>query len=127
MITTPDDAIDTQPAQPANETPAPDVTTHAKLRWLQRSKTIELRLKEAWRQGYYVGCDEYNGQARLHSPGGVVLIEKDGVITTVLETATISYNADHLVECRECDNEYKPDPNDRTCPWCPSGQREVGR
>lgn len=127
MITTQDDAIDTQPAQPAIENPAPDVTTHAKLRWLQRSATFELHVAEAWRQGYYVGCDEYNGQARLHSPGEVVLIEKDGVITTVLETTNISYNADHLVECRECEYEYKPDSGNRTCPWCTNGQREVAR
>lgn len=127
MITPQHETTDTQVTRPANETSSPDVTAHAKLRWLQRSETSELRVAEAWRQGYYVGCDAYNGQARLHSPGEVVLIEQSGVITTVLDTANISYNADHLVECRDCEYEYKPASDDRTCPWCTNGQRGVGQ
>ena len=100
------------------------VSEHAKIRWLQRSGDVGIAVRQAWVEGYYVGCDHVHGKTRFHPPSQTVLVERDNEIITVLETANMSYTADHLVNCGECGLEYQPARSERSCPWCAGEQTE---
>ncbi|MFC7233415.1 hypothetical protein ACFQMM_22395 [Saliphagus sp. GCM10025308] len=68
----------------------PQPSSHAKLRFMQRTGIVEFSLRQAWQSGLPVDVDgqDYH-QARYDELLDVVLLARDGVLTTVL-------NATHL-------------------------------
>jgi hypothetical protein len=115
----------TRVVQQPKGTESLSVTNHAELRWLQRSETVELTPREAWQEGYYVGCEDRGGTTRLHPPTETILLKRDDTLITVLNSANISYNANHLVICKHCGLEYQPDGEYQNCPWCTADYSKV--
>lgn len=66
----------------------PRVSSHARLRFMQRTNTTEFSPHQAWQDGLPVDVDGYNyHQARYDDLLDVVLLAREGVVTTVLRAA----------------------------------------
>ncbi|MCU4975720.1 hypothetical protein OB955_23850 [Halobacteria archaeon AArc-m2/3/4] len=66
----------------------PRTSAHAQLRFLQRAGVTECSLHRVWQDGRPVDVDGYNyHRARYDDLLDVVLLARDGVVTTVLEAA----------------------------------------
>lgn len=67
----------------------PSPTTHGRLRYTQRAGPGGPSIHQAWEEGDPVELGEHRDYetARLHQRTGVVLLERDGHIITVLTAA----------------------------------------
>lgn len=66
----------------------PRVTSHAKLRFLQRAEVVDISPDIAWETGTPVEVEHYDYQhARYHAFFDVIFLARDGVLTTVLKAA----------------------------------------
>lgn len=66
----------------------PRVSSHAEFRFLQRTGLIEVSPDAAWRAGTPVTVDGYDySKARYDPILDVVLLARDGIVTTVLKAA----------------------------------------
>ena len=66
----------------------PRASSHAQLRFLQRAGTTSESLHRAWRDGLTVDVEGYDYQrARYDALLDVILLARDGVVTTVLQGA----------------------------------------
>lgn len=91
---------------------------HGDQRCVLRSGGCELSTKEVWRQGSFVDVEGQSGQTRMHDPTGIILVARDGVITTALRAEYESTYSPYLTTCDSCDYEYCTDEHGLTCPYC---------
>lgn len=107
---------------------APQVTRHAQLAWWKRNNNRDVDIQTAWRKSPPIQAPNYiYDKARLHEPSGIVLLSRNDSLTTVLFAETIELEADHLVECPNCEQRYEKtaDMNEGECPWCKGPDTEV--
>jgi hypothetical protein len=63
----------------------PHASSHSKLRYTQRAGLDAPSMTEAWCEGVAVELDDWEYErARHHEGADVVLVERDGVIVTVI-------------------------------------------
>lgn len=94
------------------------MSDHAKLRWVERAGSFRKSVYQAWEEGYYVGLPTHSGTARLHPPTQTLILARGSNLITVLSAKTEEYRADHLIRCEECSCQFKPNSENRNCPWC---------
>lgn len=108
-----------------SDTPHP--TNHIKLQWLKRNTNRNIDIRTGWRLGVPVRAPDYDyNTARLYEPADILILERDGVMTTVLHSENIQLNDDHLVKCPCCGNRIEVDGVDtddpeaiaNACHWC---------
>lgn len=74
----------------------PQPSSHVRLRFVQRTGTTEFSLRQSWQDGLPVDVDGHHyHQARYDNLLDVVLLARDGVLTTVLEAAHLEIEVDH--------------------------------
>lgn len=70
----------------------PQPSSHARLRFMQRTGHVEFSLRQAWQDGLPVEVDGHNyQQARYDDLLDVVLLARDGVLTTVLKATHLEF------------------------------------
>lgn len=94
------------------------VSEHGDQRCVLRSGGSELSTKELWRQGSFVDVEGQSGRTRMHDPAGVILVARNGVITTALRAEYESTYSPHLTTCDSCGYEYCTKEHGLTCPYC---------
>jgi hypothetical protein len=90
---------------------------HAIDRWHERTPA-DVTLIEAWKEATPVHAPECEADStRLYAPYNVLLVERAGVLRTVLHN---DGQIDHsgLSECPHCDCVYDPLRSGDTCQWC---------
>lgn len=95
-----------------------DVSEHGDQRSVLRSGAYELSTKEMWRQGSFVDVEGQSGRTRMHDKAGVILVARNGVITTALRAEHESTYSPHLTTCDSCGYEYCTKEHGLTCPYC---------
>lgn len=73
----------------------PRVSSHARLRFVHRAGVDASSTARAWREGTAVDVEAHNyHQARYNAARDVVLLARNGVITTVLDAAYEEFKGD---------------------------------
>ncbi len=105
----------------------PNVSSHAADRYDSRFDNGHEPLTTAWERGVRVEAPDKNYHAaRVHPPMDLLMICKNGVITTVIYASETRVQAPGKVQCQGCGHPHEPLRTDETCPWCGSTV-EAGR
>ncbi len=83
-----------------------------------RSSAFPLSAVEMWVQASDVEVKGQSGWTRLHDPAGVILVARNGVITTALRAEYEKTYSPHLIACESCGFEYSAQEHGLTCPYC---------
>lgn len=94
------------------------VSDHGDQRCVLRSGGYELSTEELWRQGSYVDVEGKSGRTRLHDPAGVILVARNGIITTALRAEYEKTYSPNLTTCSSCGYQYCTKEHGLTCPYC---------
>ena len=104
-------------------TDTPNKTRHVQMQWWKRNPDRNVDIKTAWRRGVPIGLPNYDcDSARLYAPKSIAILERDGVMTTVLHSDPIEINDDHLHICSHCglrfEKEDSEEAEEDACHWC---------
>lgn len=94
------------------------VNSHSKQKWFERGDPSR-RLREAWRNGVEVECDDYSyTEARMDLDTGAIILVFGNEFRTVLRSyGSVRWRFKIPVECYDCGN-HNYHPGD--CPCCGS-------
>lgn len=107
-------------SRPTTQHGVPRFTNHARDRWAERTPVPNpTPIEDAWRETYPVGAPTVDATAvHLHPEYDVLLVVKNGDVTTVLEAKYGRLDTSGLIRCDGCDCFTDIATTGLTCPWC---------